>query len=219
MPEQSPTSRTIVVLVRHGQSEHNALGAISTRGPGPDLTELGREQAAVAGESLAGRGVTRVYSSNLVRARASASIIGGILRTGPEVVEEDLREVDAGDLEGCTGRADYERLDAAFVAWRREELEVRIGATGETGREMRDRLARVLRTLGSRHPGETIVAVAHGGLLEIGLPLVVDNLPSTFREGEHLANGACVEAAVDAHASIRSLRWGQQASAPVAVDP
>ncbi len=54
----------------------------------PPLTDLGREQAALAADALVARNVVRILSSPAVRARQTADVIAE--RLGLEVVEEPL---------------------------------------------------------------------------------------------------------------------------------
>jgi broad specificity phosphatase PhoE len=67
-----------MLLVRHGQSEFNAVYAQTRIDPGipdPKLTEEGRRQAANAAAMLAAHGVTRVLASPYTRAIETAEII------------------------------------------------------------------------------------------------------------------------------------------------
>ena len=43
-----------LLLIRHGQTPSNVLGALDTLVPGPGLTPLGLEQAAAIPDALAG---------------------------------------------------------------------------------------------------------------------------------------------------------------------
>ena len=78
----------MILWVRHGQSTWNAMDRMQGHELSPPLTDLGREQAALAAEALVDRGVVRVLSSPAVRARQTADIIAA--RLGLEVVEEPL---------------------------------------------------------------------------------------------------------------------------------
>jgi broad specificity phosphatase PhoE len=78
----------VILWVRHGQSTWNVVERMQGHELSPPLTDLGREQAELAAEALADRGVARVLSSPAVRARQTAQIIGD--RLGLEVVEEPL---------------------------------------------------------------------------------------------------------------------------------
>src|SRR3546814_3323938 len=96
---------TRVLLVRHGQSEWNATGRWQGQAD-PPLTDLGRAQAHHAARSLGV--VDAIVASDLQRAADTALIISGELGVGPVVLDEGLRERDAGEWSGLT-RAEIER--------------------------------------------------------------------------------------------------------------
>ncbi|GAA3523591.1 hypothetical protein GCM10022234_19890 [Aeromicrobium panaciterrae] len=78
----------MILWVRHGQSTWNAMDRMQGHELSPPLTDLGREQAALAAEALLGRSVVRILSSPAVRARQTADVIAD--RLGLDVVEEPL---------------------------------------------------------------------------------------------------------------------------------
>jgi broad specificity phosphatase PhoE len=86
------------LFLRHGESVHNAHSG-AERLPEQDgdrLTERGVEQARAAGLALRDRGITRLLSSPLRRARETAAAIGASL----ELEVEDLPyayELHAGE--------------------------------------------------------------------------------------------------------------------------
>lgn len=96
---------TRVLLVRHGQSEWNALGKWQGQAD-PPLSDLGRRQARSAARALGA--VDAVVSSDLQRAAETAAIIAGELGIGPVILDPDLRERDAGEWSGLT-RAEIHR--------------------------------------------------------------------------------------------------------------
>jgi broad specificity phosphatase PhoE len=67
-------SKTIVHLLRHGEV-HNPDGILYGRIPGFGLSDLGREMALAAAESLSGRDVVHVGASPLQRAQETAEPI------------------------------------------------------------------------------------------------------------------------------------------------
>jgi broad specificity phosphatase PhoE len=84
----------MLILVRHGESTANAEGLLVGRLDAP-LTDRGLAQARTVGPVLGT--VTRVISSPLARARATAEALG----TGcPVEIDERWIEVDYGELDG-----------------------------------------------------------------------------------------------------------------------
>jgi broad specificity phosphatase PhoE len=83
-----------MILVRHGQSEFNVIFGATRQDPGivdPKLTQEGHRQAAAAGESLVGQGLTRIIASPYTRTLQTADIIARILNL-PVMIETLIRE-------------------------------------------------------------------------------------------------------------------------------
>ena len=84
--------RTVVHLLRHGEV-HNPERILYGKLPGFRLTELGRQMAIAAAESLAGRDVTYLAASPLIRAQQSAEPFADRFQlpitTDPRLVEGD----------------------------------------------------------------------------------------------------------------------------------
>ncbi len=70
-------------LIRHGQSTNNE-GKLP-RAADPPLTDIGVEQARWAGESLKDEGITRLYSSPMLRTLQTAQIISEIIDLPPHI--------------------------------------------------------------------------------------------------------------------------------------
>jgi broad specificity phosphatase PhoE len=137
---------TELLLVRHGETDWNAEGRLQGHTDRP-LNEYGRRQARELADRLAGDGADALYASDLVRATATAEIIGERLGLAV-VVDPDLREKNWGTWEGLTGD---ERVHVEFE--------------GESTEEHRDRVLGAIRRIARRHPDERVVVVTHGGSL------------------------------------------------------
>jgi broad specificity phosphatase PhoE len=88
----------MLVVIRHGQAEgntsHRFIGWLDV-----PLDALGRRQAQSVAERLAGAGVRRVISSDILRARQTAEPLAQIL--GIEVeLDERIREIGNGEWTG-----------------------------------------------------------------------------------------------------------------------
>src|SRR5262249_19338325 len=110
---------TRLLLLRHGQTELSVNRRYSGRG-NPELTELGRRQAAAAAGYLAQRGgIAAVVSSPLQRAYDTAAAAAKAL--GLDVtVDDDLIETDFGAWEGLTFSAAAERDPDLHRRWLRD---------------------------------------------------------------------------------------------------
>jgi len=146
---------TDLLVVRHGQSEWNAVGRWQGHAD-PSLSELGRRQAFVATISIGA--VDGIVSSDLLRAAETAAIIAEQLGVGPVVVDERLRERNVGQWTGLT-RAEIDKgwpgwLDAARRPEGFEDLD-----------EVLARVVDALQAIHEANPGGTLLVVTHGGAI------------------------------------------------------
>jgi 2,3-bisphosphoglycerate-dependent phosphoglycerate mutase len=150
-------------VLRHGQTAWNAEQRIQGQLDVP-LNDTGCWQAARLAQALAGEGIAAIYSSDLLRARATAQAIADATQA-PITSDVRLRERGFGVFEGHT-YADIERLWPAEVSrWRRREP----GAGPEGGEALEsfyERCVGVVTERAAAHPGQTIAIVAHGGVLD-----------------------------------------------------
>ena len=146
---------TRILLVRHGQSEWNAVGRWQGQADSP-LSDQGRLQAQEASRSVGA--VDAVWASDLQRAVGTATIIAEAIGVGPVVVDPDLRERDAGEFSGLTRPEIEERFPGYLAAQRRPP-------SWETDEQLLARAQRALRRIAAEVPGGDVLAVTHGGLI------------------------------------------------------
>lgn len=115
----SPEVAGSLLLLRHGQSEWNAVqrwqGVADT-----SLSELGRSQARFVGSVLAARGLAfaGAWSSDLARAAETAALLADALGLGAVIHDPRLREADVGEWEGLTSD-EIERAWPGYLEARR----------------------------------------------------------------------------------------------------
>ena len=146
---------TDLLVVRHGQSEWNAIGRWQGHAD-PSLSELGRRQAFVAALSIGA--LDGIVSSDLLRAAETAAIISEQLGVGPVVVDDRLRERNVGEWTGLT-RAE---IDKRWPGW------IEAARQPEGFEDLDEVLARVLDALQAIHeasPGGSLLVVTHGGVI------------------------------------------------------
>jgi probable phosphoglycerate mutase len=155
---------TRIIAVRHGETAWNVDARIQGQ-LDVGLNDTGRWQARRVGEALAGEKISAVYSSDLGRAHQTAQSIAEV--TGVAVVpEEGLRERSFGIFEGKTFDEIQETWPDHAHNWRKRIPEWEPPEGGESLIQLRERVTRTLQALAARHPGELIVVVAHGGVLD-----------------------------------------------------
>jgi probable phosphoglycerate mutase len=157
----SPATR--VLAIRHGETAWNADSRIQGQ-LDVGLNDTGRWQAACMAQSLAGEVFDAIYSSDLSRARATAEALAAV--AGLEVQpDRGLRERGFGLFEGQTYREIEQTLPEQAARWRRREPD--FGAEGgETLTGFYDRALATATRLAAGHPGQSIVLVTHGGVLD-----------------------------------------------------
>jgi 2,3-bisphosphoglycerate-dependent phosphoglycerate mutase len=173
-----PEPPTRLTIVRHGETAANLEGvwhgSIDT-----ELTDRGARQALRVAAALAASApaATALYSSPLRRARETARAIADALALEPRL-EPDLAEYHLGALEGRS----YQELFAEHRLFERmrEDPDWRPGG-GESPRQVAERCAGALGRIAAAHPGERVIVVSHGGALTLGLGLLLDGDPATWR--------------------------------------
>jgi broad specificity phosphatase PhoE len=150
---------TRLLLARHGETDWNRIGRWQGHAD-PPLNETGRRQATELAELLAGDGIAAVYSSDLIRASETARAVGK--RLDLTVVEDPaLREIDVGSWSGLTRAEVEQRFPEGYARWLRGE----IGHDGETREQLTERAVRATLQIATRHPGESVLVVTHGGVI------------------------------------------------------
>lgn len=178
---------TRIIAIRHGETSWNVASRIQgQRDIG--LNETGRWQARRVGEALADENITAVYSSDLGRAHQTAQEIAEM--TGiPVVRTEGLRERSFGIFEGMTFDEIHQTWPDHAQNWRRRVPDWQPPEGGESLLELRERVRRTMEALAARHPGEQIVVVAHGGVLDTLYRIATGQEVNSPRTWE-LPNGA-----------------------------
>lgn len=150
-----------LLIVRHGQSEWNAVGKWQGWAD-PPLTAAGEAQARAAAPELAGLGLQAVAASDLQRAQRTASILADALGLGPVHIDEGLRERNVGDFTGLTREEIDARWPGMLAEWRTGRVQQ---APNGEGPEFLERVLAALDRLADRFAGQKVLVVAHGGLI------------------------------------------------------
>jgi broad specificity phosphatase PhoE len=144
-----------VLLIRHGQSEWNAVGRWQGQAD-PPLTDLGRLQAAHAAQHVGA--VDAVVASDLERSRATGEIIADVLGIGPVLVEPGLRERHAGEWQGLT-KAEIAEQWPGYLEERRRP------PAFEPDEDFQARIFGALDRLRGDVADGDVLAVAHAGVV------------------------------------------------------
>lgn len=151
-----------LLLVRHGQSAWNA----ESRWQGwadPPLSDMGATQAAALASTLAPLELEGVISSDLERARRTATIVAEALGLGVQT-DPGLRERDVGAWSGQTTTEIERRWPHQLAEWRAGRLAG--PPDGETDDTMAVRVIEALLRLLARRE-DSLLVVTHGGLIRL----------------------------------------------------
>ncbi|APT85235.1 histidine phosphatase family protein [Corynebacterium aquilae] len=156
-------SRRLIAL-RHGETDYNATGRMQGQ-LDTQLSDKGMRQARDAARYLSTLNITRIVSSDLDRAHATARAVGELL--GVEVtVDHRLRETDLGQWQAMS----HQEVDTQFpgqrALWRHDANWAPPG--GETRLEVAARARAVVDELMRDYDDwddSTVLLVAHGGTI------------------------------------------------------
>ncbi len=156
--------KTTLLLIRHAETTWNAEHRIQGELDIP-LSPLGILQSARLAERLANEPIDAVYSSSQSRAWLTAAPVAA--RHGLDVIADPrLRERSFGIFEGLTLDEIADRYPAAFRKWRERDPAWR-PEDGESGQQLIDRVLAAMSDIRTRYPGQTVVLVSHGGVLDV----------------------------------------------------
>lgn len=158
---------TTIALIRHGSTSWNKEG----RAQGSSdisLDEDGIQQAKHLSIRLGSEKWNHIYSSKLARAYQTAVIIGNAI--GLEIkIDDRLKERSGGQIEGTT---EQERVNKWGTDWRDFDLGI------ESIEDVQKRGNEFLEEINRKHPGEKILVVSHGALIQYNFINLVPDYPS-----------------------------------------
>jgi len=161
-------ARTRICLARHGETNWNLERRVQGQLNIP-LNVRGVAQAQALARELGSERFDRIYSSDLRRALQTATPLATRLGL-PVATRVALREKDDGAWQGMT----FDDVDRAFPSeharHRKRQADFLIPG-GETLAAFADRVGAELTAIAERHAGETVLVVAHAGVLDIGYRL------------------------------------------------
>jgi broad specificity phosphatase PhoE len=165
-PMTDARRRDGILLARHGETDDN-IEPIRIQGfTDTPLNETGRRQAVELAERVADRRIVSLWSSDLVRASETASIVGAHIGLEPRL-DPRLREGNRGRWEGRLWIEIERDEPEGYRAWRRAGEDFRFPG-GESLREHSERVAAALdeiRGLGAL----PALVVCHGGSIRVTL--------------------------------------------------
>ena len=160
-----------LLLARHGRTAWNAERRYQGQRDVP-LDREGRLQADALAHRLSGEPIDVIYASDLRRAWETAEAIA-TLQGLPVRPEPRLREIAFGDWEGLTTDEIEQASPGAIMAWRDDPRQAPPPG-GENLDQVTGRVRAAMADFATSHQDETVLVVAHGGILRVLLCLALD---------------------------------------------
>jgi probable phosphoglycerate mutase len=190
-----------VILLRHGQTDYNRIHRVQGQ-LDIGLDDTGRAQAETVGPVLAALAPSRLWSSDLVRARDTAAYVEKATGLAPSY-DARLREFMLGERQGLTHDEYAAVAPEEFAEFRRGNYDATLGA--ESTAAVRVRMtAAIGDLLAALAPGETGVAVSHGAAIRVAVGAVLGWPDEQFHTLSGLGN--CGWVVLREHAGLGALR-------------
>ena len=197
-----------LILIRHGQSEWNALNQF-TGWKDPDLTATGIQEAHNAGKIINSLEINfdLVFTSALIRAQNTAEIIlKEISQSLPTIKDQALNERNYGDLAGLNKDDARKRWgDEQVHIWRRS-----YDVPPPGGESLKDTGERVLpffmkEILPQVCKGKNVLVAAHGNSLR-SLIKFLDNISDEDIVKLEIPTGAPIHYDINEDGSVKSKK-------------
>ncbi len=170
-------AKTRIYLVRHGEIAGSDVFRYNGQTDVP-LTPKGLDQYHLLAERLKDVPVSACYTSDLTRCVQGAEILSA-QREIPIQAQKELRELSFGEWEGLAWTELAERFPEEWKNRMKSFVEFRAPG-GENLLDLRDRVVPALREIVTRHPGEEVFLVGHGGVNRLILLDAVGAPPSSM---------------------------------------
>ncbi len=166
MPDAQGGGSLRLYIARHGQTDWNVQHRLQGWTDVP-LDETGKKQAVALAESLRGVRIDAIYSSTLMRSRATAQTVAGSTLTVKSL--DGLRERNYGHFQGGSDTApDYVR--------RMDSWDDRLD-DGESLNQLLARARESLQLIRREHPAGNVLIVAHRITNQMILRALLDLTP------------------------------------------
>ncbi len=172
--------RTRIILVRHGRSNYNDLGIFQGSSDDSYLTARGVETAEQTAAYLAQFSIDAIYMSPLERAQQTGTIIQWNWETPPPTnLLDDLREIDLPDWQGLSYKFVRKEQMENYQIWKETPRDFQMGSQYPV-RDLFDRAREVWSEIRSKHEGQTVLIVSHGGTIQALIATALELDESAF---------------------------------------
>ncbi|MFA6338505.1 MAG: class I tRNA ligase family protein [Candidatus Paceibacterota bacterium] len=151
-------TRNNYFVMRHGESESNALGVINSDDSTPrPLTSKGKDQVLDTAELLKKEKIDLIFRSPILRTKETAEIIAKALGVSSEkiITDDRLREINAGDLNGKSVN-EYVNYFKGY-----EDRFVTRAPNGENLSDVKRRVGEFIYDINNKYEKKNILIVTH----------------------------------------------------------
>jgi 2,3-bisphosphoglycerate-dependent phosphoglycerate mutase len=188
-----------ICVTRHGETDWNITGVLQGWIDVP-LNDNGRKQALAMADAFKSSGFSHVWTSPLSRASETASIVAGVLGLPSPIHCEGLKERNFGRVQGMA-KQDLSVLHPGLHAdILRRDPGCRFDE-GESPDQFAVRVVKALHEIARRHPGERVLAMTHGWVMDV-ITRHVRQLPRTLVLDMKRKNGESLWLAVTAESAF-----------------
>ena len=200
-----------LLLIRHGQTQANIDGLVSSWAPGEELTELGHQQAETLATTLADAAIDGVFASTLIRAQQSAAPLARTLDQ-QVVIVDGLHEIEAGEFEGGATREQMIGYLTPMGIWGTGDLTAAHPGAFD-GNHFLARFDRAIEEIVKATGTDgTAAVITHSGCIGVWVAGRANNVTPDFSASHHLGNTDMVELVGDPVNGWEARSW---AGAPV----
>ena len=148
-----------LILVRHGETYWNKERRVQGGDSDIELNDTGSEQARKLAAFLQNEHIIAILSSPMQRTIATAKITASQHRL-PVEIEQGLRELKVGDLEGMPVSNLTTTFSQFLMQWWQDRGAMKL-PNGESLTELQQRAWKVIERLLEKHKDGTVVVVSH----------------------------------------------------------
>lgn len=158
-------------LLRHGESEANITGTISSTVPGPGLSNNGRNQIIkVSSKDIVKIDISKVYCSPFRRTMETMLIVDEYVNSKTEVIiDSRIQEIDYGIYEGLNKNEKGIYIEKTLERVIKGDNTIRFGISGENETEIMTRVINFLLDV-IKVEGNVLV-VTHQGIISVILQI------------------------------------------------
>lgn len=201
-------------FVRHGETDWNVQRRLQGHIDTP-LNQTGQAQAEATAKGLQAHVFDALYSSDLIRTLQTARYAAQLLDL-PIHLRSDLRERHYGAFQGLTYTEAEHHFPADYARFKGREPGYEIIDDGESLLQHRARVQACLEAIASKHAGQSVLIVTHGGVLDIVYRMATGLALSAPRDFG-IPNAALNWIDFDA-GNWKLQRWADQGHLQVALD-